>query len=48
MLVSTSRTNVKMPRMISAGKTVATTGASRCVVWAKKPNAISALDTDVR
>jgi hypothetical protein len=47
-LVSTSRTKVKTPKMISAGKTVATTGAKRCVAAAKNPKATTALDAHVR
>ena len=46
--VSTSRTNVKMPRTIRAGKTVATTGTRRWVAAAKKPKATRELDTQVR
>src|SRR5215471_14096906 len=46
--VSTSRTKVKIPRMIRAGNTAATTAARRCVAAAKNPKATRELDTQVR
>jgi len=47
-LFSTIRTKVKTPSTSRAGRTVATTGARRCVAAAKKPKATRELDTQVR
>ena len=47
-LVSTSRTKLNTPKMISAGSTVATTGVRPCLAAAKNPKATTALDTTVR